>query len=322
MYCETTELTYSNQDLGVLNEFGLMCLFGNAHSKALVNGLDTSVEEITDANGNQLYPAYFYTYLKIPETCMLSGFRAWKDVHVGVELKRFGKCYLDSAYILKPGDRGVPTPDDFMHQSFPYMRGNNLFIVDVTEDESVARDLAVPELSRVAALDSVTKKPEAIQRAKRLKKDRTFNKEKSYIFNSGQSIFYPVVPGRDVAVGHAMIFARFTQLMDYAEYQWLTNLLCVALEPSQLMQYQLLEREIFYYDNAYANDVIDIGIKANIIRAADDVTGRRMVIESEYQLYRRSDLKLLALGYARKGVFGEQWDHFESLRENRTETIC
>src|SRR6478735_1570990 len=86
MYSETTELTYSHQDLGALNEFGLMCLFGNMHSKALVRGLGITVEDIRDHHGRQLYPAYFHTHLRIPESCPLSQFKAWRKVQTGVEV--------------------------------------------------------------------------------------------------------------------------------------------------------------------------------------------------------------------------------------------
>lgn len=59
MYSETTELTYNHQDLGTLNEFGLMCLFGNMHSKALVQGLGITVEDIKDHMEGDFTPPIF-----------------------------------------------------------------------------------------------------------------------------------------------------------------------------------------------------------------------------------------------------------------------
>ncbi len=304
MYSETTELTYSHQDLGPLNEFGLMGLFGNMHSKALVQGLATTVEQIADHHGRRLYPAYFHTHLRIPESCPLSRFTAWKKVQLGIEVKRFGKCYLDSSYVIKPGIDAAPEPKDFGSDAYPTMHGNNLFIVDVSEDSSVARQLAVPESACIVALESVGEKPAAIQGAKDASRDRVLRKGRNYPLVSRESIAYTVVPGRDVAVGHAMIFARFCQVMDYAEHVFLTEHLDLAPGQNELAEYRLAEREIFYLNNAYAGDVIDMGVKAAVTEETAGAA-RGLWVETEYQLFRRSNLDLLAVGYARKKAGGE-----------------
>lgn len=292
MYSETTELTYSHQDLGALNEFGLMCLFGSMHSKALVRGLATTVEEIRDLHGRRLYPAYFHTRLRVPAACPLERFGAWKPVRLGVEVRRFGKCYLDSSYVIKPGDDPAPAPDDFESDAYPTLHGNNLFIVDVSEDASVARQLAVPEPSRLAPLEAVSEKPAAIQRAKEAGLSRRIRADRDYPLASRESIAYPIVPGRDVAPGHAMIFARFCQVMDYAEHVFLTDHLDLPLE---MAGFRLREREIFYFDNAYAGDTIDVAVKAVVTEGEGC-----LVVEAEYQLFRRANLDLLAVGYAKK----------------------
>lgn len=305
MYSETTELTYSHQDLGALNEFGLMCLFGSMHSKALVRGLGLTVEDIKDHHGRRLYPAYFHTHLKVPETCPLSRFAAWKHVQLGVEVQRFGKCYLDSGYVIKPATETPPTSNDLGAGTYPTMHGNNLFIVDVTEDASVARQLAVPDAACIAALGSVREKPPAIQRAKDVGNDRTIRKDRAYPLAARESIAYRVVPGRDVANGHAMIFARFSQVMDFAEHVFLTDHRELVLGDAELAGYQLVEREIFYFNNAYAGDIIDVGVRARLTEDGAGI-GRPTYLETEYQIFRRSNLELLAVGYARKQLATEQ----------------
>jgi probable biosynthetic protein (TIGR04098 family) len=303
MHTETTELTYSHQDLGPLNEFGLMCLFGSLHSKALVRGLGRTVEDIRDQHGRRLYPAYFYTHLKVPEAFPLSRFAAWQNVQLGVEVQRFGKCYLDSRYVIKPASDAPLTSDDLATTAYPTMHGDNLFIVDVTEDTSVARQLAVPAADCVAPLDSVKEKPVAIQRARDVARDRVIRHGQSYPLSARESIAYRVVPGRDVANGHAMIFARFSQVMDFAEHIFLSDHLELAWGDAELAEYQLTEREIFYFSNACAGDIIDLGVRA---RLTDEVAGERQstYVETEYQLFRRSNLELLAVGYARKRLAG------------------
>jgi probable biosynthetic protein (TIGR04098 family) len=301
IYSETTELTYSHQDLGALNEFGLMCLFGSMHSKALVRGLGRTVEEIQDLHGRRLYPAYFHTHLKVPEACPLSRFGAWRPARLGVEVKRFGKCYLDSSYVIKPGGEGEPMVEDFTSGAWPTMQGNNLFIVDVSEDASVARQLAVPEPSGLAPLASVSEKPVAIQGAKEVGRDRTLSVGRDLPLSARESIAYAIVPGRDVALGHAMIFARFCQVMDYAEHLFLTDQLDLRLGQAELAGYQLRERQIYYFNNAYAGDVIDIGVKARLVEDTG-ADGERLTVETEYQLFRRSNLDLLAVAQAKKSI--------------------
>lgn len=304
MYSETTELTYSHLDLGALNEFGLMCLFGNMHSKALVNGLGITVEDIKDHHGRRLYPAYFHTHLRVPETCPLARFGAWKTVQLGVEVKRFGKCYLDSAYVIKPGEASAVAERDFESGEYPTMHGNNLFIVDVSEDTSVARQLAVPETACVAPLAMVKEKPAAIQGAKEAGNARGVRTGREYPLVARESIAYAVVPGRDVAPGHAMIFARFCQVMDYAEHVFFTEQLELSLGQDELAEYALVDREIFYLNNAYAGDTIDIAVKAAVSEETG-VAGGGLWVETEYQLLRRSNLELLAVGYAKKKAVGE-----------------
>jgi probable biosynthetic protein (TIGR04098 family) len=305
MYSETTELTYSHQDLGPLNEFGLMCLFGSMHSKALVQGLATTVDDIQDHHGRRLYPAYFHTHLRVPASCPLSNFGAWQKVQLAVEVKRFGKCYLDSSYVIRPAGVAAPSVADFTAAQFPTMHGNNLFIVDVSEDASVARQLAVPEPGSVTRLESVAEKPAAIQGAREVGRDRVLRPGREYPLAARESIGYAVVPGRDVAPGHAMIFARFAQVMDFAEHVFLTEQLDVALNDADLAQQHLHEREIYYFGNAYAGDTIDLAVKG-AVAVEDGGVARRMWFETEYQLIRRSNLDLLAVGYAKKEVGGAE----------------
>ncbi|HVU22641.1 MAG TPA: hypothetical protein VHE13_00855 [Opitutus sp.] len=308
MHVETTELTYSHLDLGHLNEFGLLCLFGSLHSKALVHGLDGTVDDIRDQHGRKLYPAYFHTHLRVPAAWPLSRFGPWRQVRAGVEVRRFGKCYLDSSYVIKPESEAAPAADDFGAGVFPTMHANNLFIVDVSEDASVARQLAVPRPGSVAPLEAVAEKPAAIQAAKDVARDRRTGRWPELPVVATESIVHVVAPGRDVAPGHAMIFARFSQVMDCAEHVLLTEQLELPAGPGERSEYVLREREIFYLNNAYAGDTIDIAVKAGVSDTGEGAAGRQM-LETEFQLFRRSNLDLLAVGRAKKEAAGDEARH-------------
>lgn len=132
-----------------------------------------------------------------------------------------------------------------------------------------------------------------------MSRDRVLRRDVKYPWIARESIAYAVIPGRDVAAGHAMIFARFCHVMDFAEYIFLTDHVELSLGELHLAEYKLREREIYYFNNAYAGDTIDIAVKVRVTEEMDG-DGHRISVETEYQLFRHSNLDILAVAYAKK----------------------
>src|SRR5258708_33606726 len=130
MLIERVELTLSHVDLGHLTEFAAMVLFGNAFSHRITRGHSDSIRELRDAAGAQLYPAYFYTHLRVPEGRPLERYQVWDEVDVGVEVRAFGGMITDSRYVL--ADEGELDEDfgDWDGGLFPTLRAGNMFILE------------------------------------------------------------------------------------------------------------------------------------------------------------------------------------------------
>ena len=60
-------------------------------------------------------------------------------------------------------------------------------------------------------------------------------------------IDYVIRPGIDAAPGHAMIFAKFSEVMDFAEHQFLHGELEPGFPIQVLANLQVVERETYYY---------------------------------------------------------------------------
>jgi hypothetical protein len=62
-FTSIVDLGMNHVGLGCLDERSLMLLFGESHSRNLTRGLSHNANQILDAAGNTLYPAYFMTHM-------------------------------------------------------------------------------------------------------------------------------------------------------------------------------------------------------------------------------------------------------------------
>lgn len=262
MIIENIELTMSQLGLGHLTEYALMVMFGNAHSHHLVHGLDITPEGIRDSSDLLLYPAYFMTHLKVPADKLLFRYGPWSNVDVATDVKRFGDTVLESKYLF--GNHGE-VPEDlekWSESDLISMHGNNLIVVDATE-EGNARKVSVPRKECIADLEKLRRPPLAIGRARKLRGSGYELEGDGYMFLE-EPMNYTLLPNRDASPGHAMIFAMFPRIMDYAEFHLLSKALKPALPHAVLHHMEVLERETFYYGNAFAGDEVAISVMGDM----------------------------------------------------------
>ncbi len=304
MLVERIELTMSQLGLGQLTEYALMVMFGNAHSHHLVKGLEITPEEIRDHAGLLLYPAYFLTHLKVPPQRLLSGYHAWTHVDVGCDVKRFGDTVLESTYAFGSAGELPEDPEQWPSADLITMHGNNLIVVDATEEGS-ARKISAPRPDRFAELEKLRRPPVAIARARKIR-GSGFELEGEGLIATDQPICFRLAPHRDAAPGHAMIFAMFSQLMDQAEFQLLADLFEPSLPRAVLHHLCVLERETFYYGNCFAGDEVAVHISGDMELAAPDFHGQALDIVSAakfklaFEVTNKRSGALLALARAEK----------------------
>lgn len=307
MLAYNTELTMSHVGLGALNEYALLVAFGNAHSKALVDGLSITPSEIVDNDNRMLYPAYFMTHVTVPPHSLLQGHSLWGHLDVGVEVKRFGDTLLDSQYIVRHGD---DKPDQAIADLLPEriaMQANSLFVVDASVANTTAnRQVSVPRPDCLAKMDKLTKPPEAIKRAREVRTHGFAGENGMGQFQTPQPIQYDLIPGRDAHAGHAMIFAKFSEIMDFAEFTLLTQQIKPGI-PLGLYDYiHLLERETYYYGNCFGGEQLHVFVKGKFTECEPDFHGNNLRMTSVgiftfvVEIYQEKSNTLLSIAKVKK----------------------
>jgi len=294
-------LDMSDVGLGNLNEYRLLVMLGTYHSLCLVNGLDITPDDISDNNGRVLYPAYYMTNLRVPLTNFIENYTLWDKVKFSVDIRKFGSNILDSNYRFEKAD----SSENGEGGQAITMTSNSLFVVDATLDKSVNRTISAPKANCIAELPKMAKAPGSLGTFKNIRKNG-FELGKSAI---ADSVFqYKVCSNRDVSPNHGVIFAKFIEIMDICEREFLCSSNKLGLS-EQLMDYiHVVERETYYYSNCFANDVIEVHIKIDFEECGNrNLTGRKQevtpcLIHTGFELYNQHTHNLVAAAKAKKVI--------------------
>ncbi|WP_156735525.1 LnmK family bifunctional acyltransferase/decarboxylase [Bacillus velezensis] len=299
MLIENHELTMSHVGLGNLNEYALLLLFGNAHSHHLTDGTGFRPDQMADHQGLILYPAYFMTHLKVPSDKPLDQYRLWDEVSVGVDISRFGETILESDYLFGPKGAVSSDKSEWDHGRFPSMKANSLIVVDVTQTEGSTRKVSAPKAECIAELSKLAKPPYALMRSKKVRTDAFGMKPGN--LKTADPVSYRVPVDQDAAPGHAMVFAKFSKIMDAAEFEWMTRRSKPGFPVSIARHLFLLERETYYYGNCFADEELDIYMTGHIEECDPDFHGESLgmisVAKISYQIevYMKRNHTLLAI---------------------------
>lgn len=264
MLTEKIELTMSHVGLGNLTEYAVMVLFGNAHSHRLVEGLSINPSQIESNDGDELYPAYFMTSLRVPYTNLLHTYKLWDEVTIGVDVKRFGETLLESNYIIANHNQVFNDRDNWEDLGLPYMTGNNLIVNESMNGNTGKRQVANPNSSKIAELEKVRRAPAGLALSKKIRTEGFDDFEFGAQFQSLKPIIYQVKLHRDALGGHAMIFAKYAEIMDLVEFDFLTSQLHPRLSFASLQHLHVTERDIYYYGNCYAGEALSINLYGDI----------------------------------------------------------
>lgn len=304
MLIENIELTMSHVGLGVLNEYALLLLFGNAHSHQLTLNTGILPNQIKDNQGLTLYPAYFMTHLKVPPCFSFSSYKLWDKVSVGVDVARFGETILESSYVLGRDGEIAPNASQWDLNKQPSMRANSLIVVDVGESTVESRKVSVPRSECFTVLPKLSKTPEAILRSKNIRSNGFGNKAEKIKIK--EPITYYVANDQDAAPGHAMVFAKFSKIMDWAEFVVLSQKLKPGF-PSNVLQYlSLLERETFYYGNCFAGETLEVYLHGDIKECDSNYHGDSLqtisvaILTYQIEIYIQRNNTLLAIANVKK----------------------
>lgn len=272
MFFQDLELTMSHTSLGNLNEFSLMVLFGNVHSHRLVSGLEINPGQIKSEDGQTLYPAYFVTKLQVPIGNLLNNFKLWDHIKLGVDVRRYGETLLESKYVVGHKNSLIEGSDQnyaAMHE-FPTMRGSNLIVVEEMNGETGKRQVANPGEQKIAQLERTKETPFGLLNSKNVRRLGAEHFDINPQFKNDHPILYSVSPRRDAVNGHAMIFAKYAEIMDVVECDFLSKQLFPRCSIGLLETLEVLEREIYYYGNCFAGEELEINLLGEIELSNDD----------------------------------------------------
>lgn len=305
MLIDNVELTMSHVGLGDLSEYALMTLFGNAHSHQLVKGLGINPSQIIDQDGNPLYPAYFRTYLKVSPQRLLNSFKLWDNVDVAVDVSKYGAMILSSKYVIGKNGEVPEDVEEWNNSNMPYMEGCNLITIDIAGSESAKRKVSAPKAGYMADL----KKDKAVSKYIKLNniiKENGFGIEVNEKLSNQEPFELEIQPDEEAAYGHAMIFSNYVKIMDWAERKLLIEKLKPGLQYDLLSDLYVLEREIYYYSNCFAGNVLDVYVKGNIKTCPNNYHGDSLknisvfILELEMEIYQKDKNILLGIGRVKK----------------------
>ena len=292
------ELHMSHAGLGSLDEHTLMVLFGTCHSRCLVEGTDLRPDEIVDSSDKTLYPAYFMTDLHIPLQASLESFKLWDKLSINVDVRRFGETILDSTYELESSDEQQATG------SCIRMSANSLFIHDPAIYQTAERQVSAPKSASIRSMERLTKPPLAIQEAAKIRAGMLPVNADDWL--EAKPYRYRLESGRDTSHGHPMMFAKYPQLVELAEQNFLRELTAGRASDRVLRSASVVQRKIFYYGNAFAGKELVFHTKGSVANC-DPSLGKAnprnqylFDIELITEIY--DDAELLASSFASKVI--------------------
>lgn len=250
MLIEPAELTLGHVGLGALTEPALLALCATTQAHRLVEGAPGPLREVADAAGRLLYPGYYWTRLTVPPRARLDRFQVWDRIEIGVEARGYGPLMIDATCAAAPPGELPRDPARWDPAELPLLRSGSMWVVDGTAEPSAPREGAVSPLPRLGAM------PEAVARFRQARVDRAIDPGFAGPLATREPIALPILAGRDVAPGRALLFAKYSELMELAEARLLSTL--DPPPPARL----LVEREVFYYDNCRAGATALVAIAA------------------------------------------------------------
>ncbi len=306
MKIHSMQLTMSHIGLGELNEYALMIMMGDAHSLYLTEGKPHTPDELLDNAGNKLYPAYYMTHIKVPPSNLLYHFELWDKVKIGVEVKKYGETILESRYFLsKDNDIGNKRWEE-IEKSNVFMKANSLFVVSAESDKNSHRTVSIPNAERLADLKILEKPPSSIRKSNKIRSNGFSTVTDHKIIRNDEPIKYKIIPGKDCSPGHALIFAKFVELMDHAEFLLLTNQMKPGLSINLYNHMKVIERETFYYGNCFEGEILDVYLKGWFNDCPVDYHGDNLqiisagIIDFAIEIYLSKTNMLLSIAKVRK----------------------
>lgn len=274
MLIETVDLGLSHVGLDRLTEPALMCIFGTLELRALLQGTGNKLDDIVTKSGQTLYPAVYWTRLRVPPSQPIDKFRLLDRVGVGVNLRSVGRMILSYDAVLGQAGEVPPTPDTWLNGERASMEAGQIFVVAESEESGVPKD------GCVAALTPLPSMPASIDRFREVRHQGSIDPAFDGRLGRREPVEYDLMLSRDFAPGRAVMFAWVVGILNLVEQQYLARRVFPRF-PAPLLRYlTLLERETFFMSNVRRESVIVGDVRAVLEPCPEDFHGADKTVVS------------------------------------------
>ena len=283
-------------NLGGLSEVRLMMQAGHFQWNSIAAALNKPLSTLRTKEGHPIYATFFYIDSKFPEKRPIGSFKLDESLLFLNKIKQFkgmsidGEILFDRVQSFKDADR----PDfDFDREAkagrHPTLRMCNVFISHEGSNEFLK--ITTPEGCSFENMETIASGEEAYPITRAASKHRAFDlfdKEWSPIDKEADFSFdYTINPDRDTNGAGLVYFAQYIAFMDAAERQALLKNSSVPFSLEQINHRTLVRRKIAYFAN------VDLENTLTIVVAL--FRNNRSQVGARYQIFRKSDKKLIAL---------------------------
>jgi probable biosynthetic protein (TIGR04098 family) len=291
---DTVELTPAVVGLGNLHEAALLALLADTHYRILTRGKSTTPRQIVNKAGEPLYPSVVAVEAQFPVQRPLASHELWHRFDLGVDVRTFGRQFLEVTGVI--GSVGE-VPDDsaaWADLALPRVTWASAWTVSRGSRD---HELAMASADFLADVPRLANVPAGLGAARDAGTRGTLWSDAR---SPGVPVRYPVLAGRDAAIGRQMMFSHFVVVMDAAERAFLSEQVDPHVPGEMIDRLATTRRRIFYYGNCGAGDVVEIHVAAKVERS-----DAALVVHTAMELVDERTHQLLALAETHKQTLAE-----------------
>ncbi|MGH9476948.1 MAG: LnmK family bifunctional acyltransferase/decarboxylase [Terriglobales bacterium] len=302
---EAFEIGMPLMGIANLNESALLKHLGDLRWRHITRLTGVQSRDLVDAEGNRLYPAFFYVEIRFPDDRPLGSFGENDGLHAIDRVRRFGHSILDGlTYLIPPHRQEVISGplggfDDAVAAGIPAVRMANAFVMKFDGAEWLKRSR--PQSGVLESVLEIQSPPASYLFSKQVQEGGRIGEpppQATELNPSAAAYHYDIQPDRDVNGAGLLYFANYPLFLDLAERQGLRSA-GVPWEDALINTRSLVHRKLVYLNNASWKDAIEIRTriwtdgephrKAGVFR-----------LFSEQRMSRKSDGRPMCVGWSEK----------------------
>lgn len=293
-----------------LSEVALLQHAGALQWQAIASRAGMRMRELRAEGDRPVYASFYYAWIRFPVDQPISSHRIDDRLGFSTSIRLFGDTMIDGLHRLwteqelsqgrqeveaKPPEVGSPDVG-----GGAWIRMSNVF---VAKKEGPAKlEVCSPTNLEPRRFPRSAERFDTYHKIKKVRSQSTF--PPSGVRKAvplGQSVSrIPINPDRDINGVGLVYFANYVTFLDSAERNLMNEVSTAGGVGLDVDSRSLIEREIAYYANAKADDVVEVEIRASRLeRCPGDLPGA-VLVRFDYRAHRCSDGRLLCVSTATK----------------------